>query len=156
MSFEHHRVDAADYRDADRAVRAAIGLPSEANLTRGFLSHPLRDSTIRAAVQHLFGQGRLEALKMEARLTTKAFVYRFANRLYVIVPSEVPRPEDEDLCWTLGRALSSWWTSVHLVTIQKQPQTAPFGAVPSDKTHPFAHAILTVLIVTESKEKDEL
>ena len=156
MKFEHHRIDAIDYRDAERAVLQAIGLPSEITLQRGYLSHPLRDSTIRAAFQSLFAQGRLEALKMEMRLNTKAFVYRFAHRLYVIVPSEVPRPEDEVLCLTLGHTLASWWTSVQLLTIQKQPHTAPLGPVPSDETHPFAHAILTVLVVTESSVKDEL
>lgn len=93
---------------------------------------------------------------MEARLNQRAFVYRFAHRLYVIVPSEVPHPEDESLCLTLGRTLSSWWTSVSLLTIQKRPHTAPFGGVPSDATHPFAHAMLTVLVVTEISVKDEL
>jgi len=156
MDFEHHRIDAVDYREAEQAIRTAIGLPSETNLQSGYLPHPLHDNTLRTAAQSLFRHGRLDALKMEARLNQRAFVYRFAYRLYVIVPSEVPHPEDESLCLFLGRALSSWWTSIKLLTIQKQPHTAPFGAVPSDKTHPFAHAILTVLVVTEPSVKDEL
>lgn len=156
MKFEHHRIDAVDYHEAERAILRAIGLSSEVDLARGFLSHPLHDATLRTTLQTLLQKGRVEALRMEARLNQRAFVYRFANRLYVIVPSEVPHAEDEYLCLTLGRILSSWWTSVKLLTIQKQPHATPFGRVSSDKTHPFAHAILTVLVVTEPSVKDEL
>jgi len=153
MQIEHLRVDTADYHEADQTVRAAIGLPSDYNVTRG---HVARSPTIRDALQSLFRRGRTDALKIEARLNADAFVYRDANRLYVVVPSEVPRLEDERLCMELGNALESWWTSVRLLEIQKQPHTAPFGTVPSDASHPFAHAILRVLVVTDLPMKDEL
>jgi hypothetical protein len=153
MKIEHLRVDAAEYRGAERAVLAAMGLPPDYNVTQGHVS---RSPTIRDVLQTLFRHGRTDALKMEARLNAHAFVYRYANRLYVVVPSEVPRLEDERLCTELGTALESWRTSVRLLEIQKQPHMAPFGTVPSDVSHPFAHAILHVLVVTDLPLKDEL